>query len=164
MNNIDNFKKVLDSLVGMPLFKFGVGPGTGTIITLDFGKQYVRHRRSPSGKEMVFGDIDFMAYCPWRVENKTRILYGSCDLCENCELILENREQLYGRKVIGYELNIFFDLAIQLEDDFTIKLFCDLANGVEYSVNYCLILANKHSFSVEGTELTYRRPDGSLIE
>ncbi len=160
MNNIDNFKKVLGSLVGMPLFKFGVGPGTGTIITLDFGKQYVRHRRAPSGKEMVYGDIDFMVYCPWRVENKTKILYGSGDLCDNCELILESRKELYGRKVIGYELNIFFDLAIQLEGDLIIKLFCDLANGEEYVRNYFLILADKSSYVVEGTKLRYK--DGPL--
>lgn len=102
--------KLLKKAVGKKVVYTLTGGGAGSIWNLE-----------------LEDGIGFMIYCAWRVEQGDFVLTTDCD---DATAIVGHMNQtvqrLVGCKLLSYELSKHYDLILHFEDDFLVRVFCNL--------------------------------------
>jgi hypothetical protein len=83
-------------------------------------------------------------YCTWRIEHNDNILTTSNDdTTPITGLLTKTVRELEGKKLIAFDLSKQYDLTLKFEDDYCVKIFCDISyseteNGGTYDTNWDL--------------------------
>ena len=78
---------------------------------------------------LLIGDQEFSlsVYCTWRLEHKDEVITGWNETNDPVSGDLtRNIIKLTGTKIIKIELKKFYDLILQFDNKFTLRIFCDL--------------------------------------
>jgi hypothetical protein len=90
----------------------------------------------------------FFFYCAWRLEQNEKVIVTSTDSIEIPDgLIPQKVKLLESNKIIDIQITSQYDLNIFLENDYNLKIFCDISYFAsdEHNLNweYCLPDENK---------------------
>jgi len=152
---VSAFIKYLAGLQGKECWSFIAGPGTGSMVTLDFGEKILRERplRNPTltaEQRNYIGEIRlFIQNAGWRIDHHSSVICSSTSsnkldglFGKGFRLILNRRVE----KVVVSHLGL--DLRIEFEGKVILTIFCDQANSEDEACNYSVHL-NKKTFTVE---------------
>lgn len=162
------FIKQLADLQGKECWSFIGGPGTGSMLTLDFGEKMLRERpvRNPTlttEQRNYIGEIRlFIQNAGWRIDDDSSVICSSTSsndldgsFGKGLRLILNQRVE---RIVVSHP---GLDLRIEFEGKMVLTVFCDQANSEDEACNYSVHL-NKKTFAIEAysklTQLTKKVP------
>ena len=104
------------------------GGSNGSIILLLIGNQ----------------EYSLSVYCAWRLEHKDKVITGWNETNDHeTGDLTKNIIRLTRTKIINIELTKFYDLILKFDNNFTLRIFCDLTPNLsdEYSENW--IIADK---------------------
>lgn len=97
--------------------------GVGSFITFDFGRDIPQEIKTRNGKKTIyFGEWHLWVYmCAWRIDLSERPFLASHD---DRKVIEENLTALSDKNVLKISvLNNAFDLTVQFEDEYKLRLF-----------------------------------------
>ncbi len=132
MEDRDLFLAEVRKLVGTPCWGIVAGAGTGSVVSLDFGKKIAREQplRNTRVSEAVRhnkGEFHlFVEDCAWRVETDTAVLCGSASDNSNDGEMVTGLRRLEGqivREVVVSEPAL--DLTVVFGDGLKLLLFCE---------------------------------------
>lgn len=139
---IQSLQEFIDGVTGNLCWAVIGGAGSGSVVSLRFGKQ-VRFKRplrnaSLSLEERIFdGERSLIVYCAWRITFEGRIVCSAQSINDNGELNLEGasavKNDTVQRVTLSGKQN---DLEIGFKRGATLSLFCDVVNNGE--ANYVL--------------------------
>lgn len=102
----------------------------------------VVHSRTGGGAGSIWkikfeGGMNFMIYCSWRIEYNSIVL-TTCgdDATALIGRMNKSVEKLIGFQLLSYELSAHNDLTLYFENDFTVKVFCDLGFEADIKEGY----------------------------
>ena len=140
------FNHALEQLVGKECWSVVAGEGTGSMVSLDFGRKQrrktaVRNRHLTRTQREFEGEFDlFIQGCAWRLEEPRKVICSSMSDNANDGPMVAGLERLDEQKVLrvvidypGYDLALTFEGA---EGELTLRLFCDQADREGEADNY----------------------------
>jgi hypothetical protein len=140
-------RHALRSLSGKECWSFIGGPGTGSMMTLDFGRKVAKAVRLPNpmlspDQQCFDGEISlYVEFASWRFESSTAVICSSTSSNQERGPMQAGMEQVVGRRVKSTDLTCpGLDLTIEFEGSLWLRIFCDQTNTVERSDNYSLHL------------------------
>jgi hypothetical protein len=151
-NLILEFATQLAGLTGKKCWSFIGGPGTGSMISLDFGEKILREcpvRNSTLTEEQrnYTGEFHFfLQSCGWRIDDDAAVVCSSTTMNKldgafgnGLRLILNRRVE---KIVVSHP---GWDLRIEFEGGKVLTVFCDQANAEDEADNYSLHLKGPFS-------------------
>lgn len=142
--------KSLDTVRGKECWGFIAGPGTGSMITLDFGGKIPRRKpiSNPtlSGEQQKFqGDVVlFIQFAAWRIDSASSVICSSTSPNDLDGPFGEGFRSLLRKRVMNIDVSSpGCDLMIEFENGFVLRVFCDQVNGEDNVCNYSLHLREK---------------------
>lgn len=106
-----NIKKIFEALTSKLVYKAVVGGGVGSIIKIELET-----------------NIYFFVYCIWRLEHDEIVLSTSDDdSTAVIGLMAMTIKQLEGNRIIRTELSSQLDLTLYFENNYILKLFCNMS-------------------------------------
>jgi hypothetical protein len=140
------FKRALDESMNKKCWEIVGGKGTGTIISLHFGKKIplsipVKNKHLSEDLQHYDGEIILFINCIWRIESDTEVLLGCWEDDYNDPLLGDDLRSLIGQSIES--INIFspaWDLAIHFSNSKTLRIFCDQTSIEEETDNYSLFM------------------------
>jgi hypothetical protein len=154
-SNVENelpqdFVAALHSLVDKECWGFSAGPGTGSMVVLDFGKKVPRTRvlanpHLTEDQKRFKGEVSlFLQGAAWRLNSQTAIICGSTDSNEPDGPMLQGLGGLVSTKARAVDLmSRFLDLLIEFEGGIFLTVFCDQTNIDDQCDNYSLHVKGK---------------------
>lgn len=126
---------LLDSLVGTECWSFLGGPGTGSVLSLGFGKKVRRPRPLRSKHpERVYSRYEpefclMLYFCAWRFRHRGAVIGGWTDMdCKPSVEQMENR--ILGGRVESVTIApVTHDLRVAFDQGVTLDVFCNQAQG-----------------------------------
>jgi len=118
-------KNYLEKIKSLDIIKSTSGGGAGSILKIEFENFY-----------------NLFIYCTWRVEKNDEVLATSND---NSEAIIgripQKVKMFENKKVLSFELSNQFDLELKIEENYCLKIFCDVSywgteDGGTYDSNW----------------------------
>jgi hypothetical protein len=152
---IEEFEATLSGMLGRQCWSFSASINTGSHVVLDIGRKIRRKRplRNPriSEEERLYeGEFNLYITCSWRLGWKEKVLCGGEDDNSNEGPMQHGLQYLLGRRVTSVNLERpGLDLELRLENDLSLRIFCDEFGIEEHSPHYTLFLPNYY-YSVEG--------------
>ena len=140
-------KQAFEHLIGQECWSVAVGKGTGSMVTLDFGRKVLRKRRLHnshlSAEQQVYRG-EFWLYlenCAWRVDSESEVICGSTDDNEESGFMVDGMKKMVGQCVKAYELSFpGLDLVLHFSNSLSLHLFCDQVNLTDDIDNYSFSL------------------------
>jgi len=140
----------LQGLRGKECWNFGGGPGTGSMMTLDFGKKAlwpvnsIKTGLTPA-KQRFRGEISvYVQFAAWRLESKSAVVCSSTSSNHEGGPMQTGMAQVVGRRVQTVELSHpGLDLTIEFEGGLWLRVFCDQTNTEDESDNYSVHLQDR---------------------
>lgn len=143
-------REAVQSLVGMPCWAVVGGPGTGTVISLDFGAKIRRSRKlkNPFLGRLVrtySSEISvFVAEATWRVEMPDRVLCTSTSSNHSGGKRNRSLKKLVGQRVEKATIHQpSGDLFVEFDNGCVLRVFCDQANELDEIDNYTVFTQQK---------------------
>ena len=136
------FLLALKHLVKKKCWGFVAGPGTGSVVALDFGYKVKRDRllKNPHLTQEQRGnsaELSLLIQCVWRLDAPERVVCGAWDSNEVDGPMLTGLQGVIGKTVCSVTVHEpSMDLALQFDDGLCFKVFCDRVNVVEDEDNY----------------------------
>ncbi len=143
-----DIKRIFFELTKEPVYSVQVGKTTGSIIVLDFVKDKI--------------SWSLMIYCTWRLDcdfkRKPITGWNESNDIEDKTMAYQIKK-LSGDVVTKASLNAFGDIILRFESKKTLKVFCDITQGIkedcieynwilfDYSQNTCY--SHQNSFVIE---------------
>lgn len=133
----------LNKLVGEECWGVVGGAGTGSIISLDFGKQIPRNKplKNPYVTETVRNyesEFRLMLYCPWRIESRWQVISGSHMSNENDGPMVSGLHYIRGKKILAVTCTEpAYDLRIRFVNEVDLVVHCSLI-GMDDDTCYSL--------------------------
>lgn len=149
----DGFMQSIQSLSGKLCWDVIGGKGTGSIITLDFGKKIPRRKPLQSKHfsmetQMYEAELSLMIYCAWRIDSEEQVVCGSNDSNEEQGPMLQGLRRLVDTTVESLDMTFpGYDLSITFSNKLRMHLFCNMMDAEVDSDNYVLF-KNEDVFSV----------------
>lgn len=140
----EKFGAILGKLNGLACWSYVAGPGTGSVVALDFGQKIQRSRplRNPSlthEQRHFEGEISIIVECAWRIDSPIRVLGGSADDNRQGGPMLNALDKLIGSRVEGVRaLAPGYDLLVVFEEDLRLGVFAVETNLDENIDNYSI--------------------------
>jgi hypothetical protein len=147
--------KHLADLRGKKCWSFIGGPGSGSMLTLDFGEKIPRKRpvSNPTlttEQQNYVGEVClFIQNAGWRIDDESSVICSSTSsndldgpFGKGLRLILNQRVE----KIVVAHPGL--DLRIEFEGKMVLTVFCDQANSEDEACNYSVHI-NKKTFAVE---------------
>jgi hypothetical protein len=157
MNGLFEFAGALMSLKGQECWAVVAGEGTGSHISLDFGKRIERARalRNPRLSEAVrrfTGEYGlFVRNCSWRLTVNAAIICTSRTPNDNDGVMVGGLQSLVGQFVRGAQADgPTYDLIIDFSDGGRLQLFCDCFDQDRDGDNYSFY-APGHVFTLSAS-------------
>src|SRR5438445_5483659 len=99
------FTTEVHRLVGLPCWSYIAGKGTGSHVSLDFGKKIslsppVRNERLTDDQRAYHGEKRLFITCLWRLDSPTEVVCGASDSNEDGGPMLLSLDQIVGRNII----------------------------------------------------------------
>jgi hypothetical protein len=144
MNSSTDFSNDLKLLHGLECWGVLAGEGTGSHVTLDFGRKIERARplRNPTLPDSLrhfkgeFGV--FIQNCAWRLETD-RIVCSSKTPNDNQGAMVRGLQMLIGQHIVTATAMLpGHDLVIEFSGPHTLRLFCDCFSQENDGDNYSL--------------------------
>jgi hypothetical protein len=127
------FEAELSKIVGLTCWGAIAGKGTGSMVTLDYGRKIpivppLRNDRLSKVLREYHGEYCiFIEGCAWRLESKRTILCGWGD---DADKIGECVQCLVGCRLSAASVtNWALDLNLSFSNDYVLRLFCDQTAG-----------------------------------
>lgn len=133
----------LQELVGKRCWGAVAGEGTGSIVSLRFGGRTRRKNPLPNpflSPEVRDYEADYslLVHCVWRLDARDRIVCGAWDSNEVGGPMSIGLTEVANHDVRRVTTDApSMDLALELDNDLTLKVFCDRINVDEAEINYC---------------------------
>lgn len=127
-----NIKEKLESIYSISVTESITGGGSGSILKIKFGNSCY-----------------FFIYCVWRIEQYDIVLSTSDDSAEALTgRMARSAKLLENRKVLSIEISKQYDLVINFDDNYCVRLFCNVSysqteNGGTYDTNWELCLPSE---------------------
>ena len=94
-------------------------------------------------------NTSFYIYCTWRIEHNNQVLASSND--DSTAIVgrlTRSVKELEGNKLISFNLTKQYDLTLCFENDFSVKVFCDISysqtdNGGTYDTNWDISIPDR---------------------
>jgi hypothetical protein len=148
------------------------GAGSGSLITLAFGRK-VRRTRSLRNQHLTEvqrdfeGELELYVECAWRLETTTSVICTSTSNNEHGGTMLGGLEKLIGTTIVEAKLtHPAMDIKIAFDNGLTLVVFADQANEADKYCNYTVsekskIIINgaKSEISVLARPLPYADPE-----
>lgn len=112
--------ELLDKAIGKRVVFTLTGGGAGSILEVEFEE-----------------NMHYMIHCAWRVEHDNTILTTSGD---DATPIIGHMNKsvgkLQGNKLLSYELSPHYDINLYFENNFLLRVFCDLGFEADIREDY----------------------------
>jgi hypothetical protein len=172
--SVEEFTRILNSLVGKPLWAATVTRDVQSHLSLHLGCKIRRKDRSegPSGgkepeakppvrisaegirsvtsdQEQYGGEWTLVVWCNWRIEaDETRIACGSQDSAEEGMPMQSTIREMMGDVIKDVSLNSFLDLLIVFSSGKRLRLFCDQSGHENNEDSYAIFTAHGEMYGV----------------
>jgi len=120
-----NFKDILLPTINSKVILSKSGGSAGSLWLIDFENK-----------------TSFYIYCTWRIEHNNKVLATSNDdSTAIVGLLTRSVRELEGNKLISFNLTEQYDLTLNFENDYSVKVFCDISysetdKGGVYDTNW----------------------------
>jgi hypothetical protein len=172
--SVGEFKRVLDSLIGKPLWAATVTRHTRSCLSLDLGHEIRLKDRSEEpfegeedqaklpvrisaagvrpvtpGREQYRGEWTLVVWCNWRVEaGETQIVCGSQDSAEEGRPIQSAIREMMGDTVTDISLSSFLDLLVVFSSGTRLRVFCDQSGHEDNADSYGLLMPDGKMYGI----------------
>ena len=127
-----NINEILLSTINSKVILSKSGGSTGSLWLIDFEYK-----------------TSFYIYCTWRIEHNNQVLASSND--DSTAIVgrlTRSVKELEGNKLISFNLTKQYDLTLCFENDFSVKVFCDISysqtdNGGTYDTNWDISIPDR---------------------
>jgi len=127
-----NINEILLSTINSKVILSKSGGSTGSLWLIDFENK-----------------TSFYIYCTWRIEHNNQVLASSND--DSTAIVgrlTRSVKELEGNKLISFNLTKQYDLTLCFENDFSVKVFCDISysqtdNGGTYDTNWDISIPDR---------------------
>ncbi|RYY79730.1 MAG: hypothetical protein EOO69_05460 [Moraxellaceae bacterium] len=140
-----SFKNIL----GEECWLIIAGKGTGSIVSLGFGKKMLRKKnvKNPNLTEeerKYDAEIILMVYCAWRVSSSNAVICSWRDSNNRNGPMLNGLNLFRSSRVLRLNLNpINYDLKIHFDNGIVFEIFCDITDIDEGDDNYCWFMGDE---------------------
>lgn len=148
--NIDEFERVLQGLVGQPCWSVQIS-GVGSLLNLHFGERVRRpqpltmpdFKLTLEEREFQGAYVLYLEDCPWRLETAQAVVATWLDSSEAEGALAVAAQGLRDQRVVAVELQRpGLDLLLRFEDDLRLRVFPDQIDADEGD-NYALALPDR---------------------
>lgn len=142
---VEELKTDISSMVGLTCWSVIAGPGSGSLVTLSFGKKMprttpLRNSKLSAEQRQFEGEYELYIECAWRLESKDEVICTSTSSNEHGSIREQRLLRLPGQVVStasisspGFDLRLCFDYSTSL------IVFADQANETDCYVNYTFL-------------------------
>jgi hypothetical protein len=140
-----SLRKALSELLDKPCWRVKYGTGTGSMLSMEFGKRIPSTVKLPArlankSSTIEHGEIGiFIKHCSWRIEADDKVVCTSTSDNTIGQAGDLGTALLCKQQIISVDLDFpSYDLDIRFTGGVHLRVFCDQANGVEASDNYSI--------------------------
>ena len=162
--------KNLKKIVGLECWSIIGGKGTGTMISMKFGRKIpftppLRNVHLTEEERNFDGEYSFLTYfCWWRLDSKDEVMFGADDYCDDFDQYVPLlRESLIDTKITAIDvLYPGYDLSITFSNGNILRLFCwDIQPDEDGDPEtHYVFFCPEGVFSVVGKgEIEFEKPD-----
>ncbi len=136
------YRSVLEQLVGRSCWGFAAGSGTGSVVSLQIGekvphKLQLTNRHISEDLRRFSGEFVILIECVWRLDSKSKIVTGAWDDNRRDGPMLKGLDRIVGRKIERIEIvEPGLDLNLWFENGLVLRVFCDQINEIDATDNY----------------------------
>ncbi|UYZ62536.1 hypothetical protein [Hymenobacter weizhouensis] len=136
-----DLKDYLLQIEGQQVYEVKAGIGTGSIFTMYFSCNQDQLNRETSDMIMVF--------CSWKLLFKDAYL---CTWRDNESEIKENLDKLVDKTILTIELDLSFDIIINLSENYRLYINCDSSSNSDIDIDsdYFIKIKNKITAVLRG--------------
>jgi hypothetical protein len=140
-------ERILQNLVGKCCWGFVAGEGTGSTVSLDFGKKVPLQvpNKNPlltEDQRKYEGEINLFIESPWTLTSESGIVCSSDDPDDNDGPMVQGLWKIVNKQVRNVKiLKPSHDLIINFEGKFTLNIICNQMEN-EYD-NYSVFMGNE---------------------
>lgn len=118
------------------------GEGSGSVISLEFGKKiertkYLKNNYLTENQKKFNAEYDLFIECSWRINDSQGAICSSKSPNDNYGTMLLELKKIVDQKVVSIEINeLSYDLVLHFDNDLKLYIFCDETNENEDIDNY----------------------------
>jgi hypothetical protein len=164
--NTEELKRILNLLIGKPIWAVPAGGSTGSVVLIYFGEKIPRVKRCenpglPEEARDYEAELRLMIWCAWRIEIEgTGIASGSGDAED--EIMLSGLLKLIGKTATEVAIDSFLDLLIVFSGGIRLRLFCERrTDDLDTDACYSLFIRKDEVWSVGNGVITQKRVTGN---
>lgn len=147
---VTHFQRMISNLIGRELSQVFCGPSTGTVLSIGFAPLVLRPIPLANQKITVIereyhGAFRLYIECAWRLTNRKVVIAASGMSDNDITYLSALKSALCGKQVIAISRpeQPTFDLTIELSDELTFSIFCDIVGDDDYVANYTFFLPDE---------------------
>jgi hypothetical protein len=140
------FEGAVNRLVGQLCWGIIAGAGTGSIISLQLGRQIPRqlHSRNPTLSRLqkkYESEYTLFIECAWRLESNSKVICGCWDDNSKNGEMIAGLKRLTGSTVTSVNVKKpTWDLDLMFSNGLVLRVFCDSVNLADLNDNYSVFL------------------------